>query len=316
VAEDFRTAATKKVQEFAQKQIHRAPPELGPCTRLVLRHLRADGSTTHDIETIIVDPYTDTEDAPGPEEIERYAGDLVSAALSDADGLNRGIQRYAVLAFHDKSPGEATSRCTLRVSGGRSTWASEENAALGLGEIADSEGPTPTGIAAQSQRHVEAMLKMISQAWHHTMGTFADQNQAMQRQMSTMLERHFQMVTMYEQMLSQQHQRDLESRKAEIWVRGADELLDKLKILLPHAINKATGKKLLPTRSSPGEQELVAVIEALRPEQLEQLKDVLTPEQFLATLSIVERVMKEQQQAAGVVPIDAARKPEGEGSAG
>jgi hypothetical protein len=239
------------------------------------------------------------------------ADDLVNEAIDDADGMGRGVQRYVILAFHDKTPGEHTSREILRVSGGKSTYDAPENGEYGIGDVSDSEGPDARGLTAQHMRHVEAMMKQTIVGWDRSMRTLTEQNHMLSSTVEQLMGKHLSSLQLVEQLMTQDHQRKLESRKAEIWVKGTEEIVDKLKILLPHVVNRAAGRKLLPTKSSPGEQELVSLVETLRPEQLDRLKELFTPDQLLAVLSIVERVMKEAEErkaeggaaTAAVIPI-------------
>lgn len=304
--DEFRDHSTKKLIIFLRKQIYEFPPEYGPCLKVVCRHLKSDGGMTHDIQTYVVPRYTGAQDPPPLDEIERGAAELVNAAMEDANGMNRGVQRYAFLAFHDRSGGEWHGRCLLRFTGGKETFGSQDAAEYGVGDMSDSEGPDPRGLVAQAQRHVEAIMKQSVAVTGATMRTLVEQNTFLNNNVRAMMEKQLQTYAIMESMMSQRHERELAVKKQEVMLRGFEDIADKLKILLPHMVNKAVGRKLLPTRSSPGEQELASLVETIRPEQVDNLKKIFTPDQMLALLSVMERVVKEAEEVKKDDPSDGA----------
>lgn len=299
MSDDFHAHCVKKVQLYLRKHVYDYQAEWGPCLKCVVRHLKSDGTTTTDIHTHNLPRYIDASDAPTMTDLESAANELVNSAMEDADSLNRGVQRYVCMAFHDQRPGESQGRCILVLSGGKESFRSDSSAEMGVGDVGDSETPDARGLMAQHMRFTEAMQKQNAFATGAALRTLVEQNQFLSKNLRELMEKNLQTYAMLEHTLSQQAERDLAAKKQAVVIRGVEDLADKLKILLPHMVNKAVGRKLLPTKSSPGEQELASLVETIRPDQIDALNKTLNPDQMMALLSIMERVLKQSREDEG-----------------
>lgn len=100
----------------------------------------------------------------------------------------------------------------------------------------------------------------------------------------------------FEAARSEQHSRDLATHLAKHQVDMTQEVVHGLKMLLPWAVNEVSGQKMLPTSGlPPHEQSLQGLLESIRPDQLEKLKETLTPQQTITILKLHQHYCSPQK---------------------
>lgn len=301
--EEIKSYLTTRALPWVKGLINNWNPMRGALQRITLRHLRSDGSPSSDVTSSNIPAYTGPQDVPGPDEIESVVDELVTAAMNDAEGLGSGLQRYGLFAFFEKEP-MAPLRHPMKVQGGG--MAARSGDEFGLGSVEDSETPDARGIVAQHMRHTEAMMKSTVLMSTSNQRIAIEQNQMLANQVTVLTRQVFSLLESQQRVLDNQTARQIAEKKSQVWIENLEGFADMLKVLLPHAVNKISGKEILPTRSTAGEMELVALMQTLRPEQLKALQSTLKPEQMLAIMSIMDRAMAAAPQRSITAEADAA----------
>lgn len=273
----------------------------GRCVRLQLLHL---GGRQTGVRTWEIPPERCEESA-----LDVYAAEILDAAQEDA-AARFGRQRYMVCAYYAASPGAvAESRVFNRYGGG------EEDGE----EEVDSEGPTSRGLLTQLMRHNEANARAVVGQTQQILRAQGDMLERALARVSSMEERHGQAVQIYETLLTDRHTRELATKEHELKVRAWTEGFEKLSLLVPVLVNKAAGVRLLPEPASVTNAIVESIVDSITPEQAEKMAGVLTPEQMIALMSLVEDRRKQQaaRQAGADAKVRAADGgAPGNGSAG
>src|SRR6266700_325734 len=221
--------------------------------------------------------------------VDELASAIAERVLEDAIGLG-GVQRYIVTAYGlDK----VIARLTLREN------ADASGAGRQPGDPIDSEPANERGLLTQTMRHLE-----ISERTHATVvaNIFAMQSRMLREKderISHLEERHWETVIAAEQLVSDHHRRQLENKAADQKAEAMRDVLGTFLQLAPTAVNKLAGKAILPEKTSPALVGLRALVGALKPEQLEAMKFVLTPAQLETFTEIVgSEVADEEKKTA------------------
>jgi hypothetical protein len=106
-------------------------------------------------------------------------------------------------------------------------------------------------------------------------------------------ERHEKVLTMYEELLSMKHQREMETLRAQNSERRKDHLLDKLDMLIPIVMSK-----VIPAAKTPalGEELMRQLLKSLTRGQLSALVGHLSPEQAALIHEIYLAYDREQRR--------------------
>jgi hypothetical protein len=218
--------------------------------------------------------------------LDELAASVSERVLEDAIGLG-GVQRYIVIAY---GLDRVIARLTLREN------ADASGAGRLPGDPIDSEPATERGLLTQTMRHLE-----ISERTHATVvaNIFAMQSRMLREKderISHLEERHWETVIAAEQLVSDHHRRQLENRAAEQKAEAMRDVLGTFLQLAPTAVNKLAGKSILPEKTSPALVGLRALVGALKPEQLEAMKFVLTPAQLETFTEIVGSEVADEEK--------------------
>ena len=240
--------------------------EADPIDRLVIRH-----DTGAEVATLR-EPFV----SPG-DGVDELGTSIADRIFEDALGLG-GMQRYIVTAY---VADRTIARLTVREN------ADSSGAGRLPGDPVDSEPPTERGLLTQTMRHLE-----ISERTHATVvaNIFAMQAKMLREKderISHLESRHWETVIAAEQLVSDHHRRELENKAADQKAEATREILGTVLQLMPTAINKLTGKAILPEKTSPALVGLRALVGTLKSEQLEALKFVLTAPQLETLTEIV-----------------------------
>ena len=247
--------------------------------RLVVRH-----DTGAEVATMRGEEGGSFESKDGP--VDELASSIAERVLEDAIGLG-GVQRYIVTAYGLE---KVIGRLTLREN------ADASGAGRLPGDPIDSEPATERGLLTQTMRHLE-----ISERTHATVvaNIFAMQSKMLREKderITHLEERHWETVIAAEQLVSDHHRRQLENRAADQKAEAMRDVLGTFLQLAPTAVNKLAGKAILPEKTSPALVGLRALVGALKPEQLEAMKFVLTPAQLETFTEIVGAEVADEEK--------------------
>jgi hypothetical protein len=173
------------------------PARMGPFPeRIVIRHLSVNDRQA-DVGAVPLQ--ADGEAEAGVAEV---AGRLADLIATDAEGLG-GMQRYLLVALRG---GEVLGRLPLRAAGG---------ADEGGADPIDSEPATARGLVAQLMRHNEANSRIVSLSMGQIVATLLRQNERLRLVAEEAEDKRYAVANLTEQLLSQQHERDLEAKLVE-----------------------------------------------------------------------------------------------------
>lgn len=250
--------------------------DAGPCTRVVLSHGKATGAA------LLVNQWPTAE--PSAELVERIAGELWECAISTAE-VYTGPQLFEVAAYYGRAEVAPGARFAFRVDG-RPTI--DPN--LGS-ELAPSEDATGKGLAQQSMRHAEAVMRMHV----GSIGVVFNKYEAMLERafarMAHLEERHFETLQTFEELTLQREERKLAAAQLERESKRDEAIAEKIALLMPVIANRIAGQKVFPTPITEGDAALGALVKSLTKEQLAGIAKALDPTQAIALFELVQKHM-------------------------
>jgi hypothetical protein len=279
----------EKLKDFLSRQFYKSDEDLGVCFKLVCKHIGA--AKAGDVFQIMV-PHTETVVKINDDELEIMANQIEGSAAEDAEGLG-GVCKYQLHAYFTKSP-RPVARFTFRMAG----------AELDEYEDAFSEPGTVKGHTTQMMRHNEALVRICVMGANQTIGLMNRSLARKEEQIEKLLDGRMKDFELMEDLRSQQHLRELETKAEEAKQQRYDDLYQKGKVLLPVIANRIAGKKLLPEGNPMGDA-IQAFAESLDPAQASDIMAKLKPEQKIAFIEVLEAMHKKEDEES----------PEGKGGA-
>lgn len=241
----------------------------GKVTRFVLRHLAAGARKGSDVFTCTPPSNVDAG------WIEKAADDLNAAAEADAEGIASGPQRYVVLPFGE-DPARATGRHTLHVAAPEL----EDETQI------ESEPANAQGLTAQLMRHMEAKERLQTNGMATVIKSMQKMAESVAAENEQLRAYRLESLAVVESLLSQQAERELAAKQAEVKIEMMQGVAKDLKLLVPPIVNRIAGKSILPS-SDPKVLVAKGILESLTEEQRSKLAEMvsaleLTPKQQLA----------------------------------
>jgi hypothetical protein len=270
----------KKLEHWLRKQVY-IEREEGRCERFTLRHVLPTGKAGNEVLTQTVPDQLQESTCEG------IAQEFETAASSDASGLG-GVQTYVIQAICGEE-GKSVARMTFRVAG------EDDNAD---DDSMSSEPATKTGLTAQAMRHTEAIMRNSVMMQGQVYGNMQRMLDSAMGALNDTLNEKLAMVKLIEDLATEKHRRELETKKEEHSMMLKTAAYEKLALLAPGMINKLSGKKLLPEAASPVELGIRAFADSLTPQQLEVISQTLHPEQMIALGSILQKEELPNEQPA------------------
>lgn len=273
----------RKLENFIKRQLL-VGRENDPIIRLTLRHAMGGqkAATVLDLEVNPDQSYID------------LASQIETAANDDAEGLG-GLQGYVLASYYQSMPDKIRERFSCRIA----VESNDEDT------LTATEAPTQSGLTAQLMRHNEANARVMAMSVGEVI---RQQNRMIERMGDVndkLMERHFDVLELYEKMLLAESTRDMEKMKVTSDIARTDQLVEKGLLLAPVIVNKFMGKKMLPEKATAPELMVQAFVESLRPDQMHAILEKLDPPQQLLVL---ELIAKQQEREAA----DKAEKEAGE----
>lgn len=249
------------MQKWVRQQLFTARAA-GPCTKLVMRHIVLGGKLGSPVTTREVEE-PDRNDSG----VEALASELFLIAAADAQGLG-GVQQYCLQAFHGDSDNQS-ARFTFRMDG-----EPEDGESDGM----LSEPASLKGALAQQMRHNEAIMKTSLAAVQGIIATQARTIESQNQRLSAMEQERIESLDTVVSLVTDSHQRELETRKAEHREKMIEGMVNRLGPLIGIVANKVSGGKLLPP---PVKDGVAAVFGSLMedPDRLGKIMQLLNPEE-------------------------------------
>lgn len=259
----------KKIEDWIRKQLY-IDSDLGNPTKFVLKHIAQGAKAGPEISSIAIPEHNEDKN---DEFINKVITDLVCDAETDAaDSPENGEQHYVIHSFFEKQKTRPAARCSIRVESGDS----EEETGFAVSK---------QGLLGQLMKHNEVLTKQNVGGMSVILTSLTRALEASSQSNDKLSNEKFKTIELMENLLSQQHNRDLENTKAENREKMMMELLDTVKLIAPKVVSSAMGRPALPEHSN---TELKSLLESFTPDQLQSLGGVLTSAQLIALAEIAE----------------------------
>lgn len=258
------------------------------CRKIIVRHATATGRIGQVLHSIEVPNEIAPDDATWDEWITDQIDMIDQLTQADAEGSTTGVEKYSIQTFHGKE-NRATATFSIRV-------AAETNIE---DDGISNEPATRPGLLAQMMRHNEAMARMTIIGTGNIIKAQNSQIAKYERVIDKLLEEKFETVVTVEQLVSQKHERDLETAKVEHEIEQKEKLFDKAMLLAPIIANKLIGRgkdgeKIIPEETTPLEQSVHSFASSLTEKQFEKLLEALDVDQKVSLLAMINSVNDKQ----------------------
>lgn len=256
------------LEQWLRRQLFDAHPD-GRCVRVSLLH--AAGRMRGVRSWPIAEDIDETT-------MEAMGWEILDAAGNDARDLF-GRQRYALAAYRSAHPDQISESKTFTRDGSGANDDADE---------VDSEPPNQRGLTVQLMRHQEASARTALDAVR-LMG------KAMSAQIERMTERlvhaedgQLRTMQLMESLVSERHEREMKDREHQLKMKAWAEMGEKVNLLVPAIVNRLAGQRLLPETTTPLGELLGTFMDSLEKGQIEQLRGVLKPHQFLTVVELLQ----------------------------
>lgn len=203
--------------------------------------------------------------------VDRMADDIDNSTQDEADQLD-GVQQYIIYVYRSETGDKPTARFPLRQTSSVEDEQDNPNP--------QSEPASLQGILAQQMRHNEALVRTSVGGWRDVISVLqkmcarqADQLENLQGQLS-------QQRIVVDDAESKKADREAEIAERKARERRMDTAFETVMPLIPAAINMISGRKLLPEKTTPERIMVVKFMETVSPEQFQQMRTILEPEQY------------------------------------
>jgi len=260
----------------------------GRCTRIVLHHVGTNGKLGAEICTVNVGEHKAPGDMVNEEDCHSYTADVVEDANQYAEGIG-ATQSFALAAYFEDDPESAVARYAFRIN---VTPMEEE------GDVS-SEPANLEGITKQLMRHLEAKERMQIASFGTVLSALQNQNKQLNDLCARLMEERVEQAEAFESLISGKHARDLELQEQETGAKLKERILDNLMALAPAMANKLLGRKILPETTDVTLMQVVKLVEALTPQDLDNVVNSLDgPEKRIAFVELIQAVQLRQKDEA------------------
>lgn len=208
--------------------------------------------------------------------------ELYGRLQSEAANLG-GLQKYALYAYHSGDDEHHTSRHVIRIQG-----VDEDEEESGL----ESESPDKTGLTSQAMRHAEAYARQMTGMVMTLASTFSSTLNRQSAMIEKLLAEKADSLDTMQVLLDDREAREVKMIQARAKARGTEDLISKLGLLLPAAVNRITGKPVFPVSDTSVMMMTRGLLTSLvsDPERLKQIMPMLSMEETLAFNNLLETV--------------------------
>jgi hypothetical protein len=270
-------SAAASIEKFTRR--HGYGPDADQVTKFILKHSPKEGKPVTVQEWKFDKAKTD---------LELLATEADELSTEHAQGMG-GEQRFELWAEYPSGP----RKLVFRVYGGES----------------DGDGASPTdqanlvGAFGMQLRHNKDLAKQNEELIRHMMSTSADTNKTLTRlvetsqaQVETLMAERIENISVIERMLNLQNERELQNKAAERSGQRQDQFLKQLTLLLPTAVNKIVGRRVLPETISPELEMIQTLFGTLQEDQIEKLMGVLNPAQAITVMELYKSFLESKEK--------------------
>lgn len=274
----------RRLSQWLRRQLFGRSDE--KCARIVIKHVEVGGKVGNEVDSFPIEQISDND-------IDMICTQIETSCLADAEGTKE-FQRYAVMAYTvpegegEKAKARSFGRCMLSFTSFSEDEFADDSSA-------SSEPATKNGLLSQLMRHNESMHKMTIASMGHVISTQTRMLQQAQEHIEKIGHKDLETFELIENLMSQKHNRELESMKAVSNQESKEKIANQIVTLIPNIVNRLGGKKLLPERTTPIEQMLSNLLKGMTPDQLGALQNVLRPDQQIAVFEFMAK-MKETEE--------------------
>ncbi len=215
------------------------------------------------------------------------ADEIIGVCELDVEGFGN-LQSYVLVPQANGKP-RNRGRLVLRVAPGENVDS----------ENLDSEPANRQGLTAQLMRHLEGTNKTMALGMGQTLTIQARMLDTQAQLIDHLMSKHVELVTTVEDALSMKHEREMQLEGEKIKQERQREIVQKLDLILPVAINRLAGKNVIPMKNGPQKMLLNSVLGSLTQEQMSKLVEVLKPEQTQALLELYQMAQAEEAAKNG-----------------
>lgn len=195
--------------------------------------------------------YQPTDSKPDRETLVKDANKLTAVMQTDCD-VKQKPTVYALCAINFSRDAEPYDRALIQLKPGQS-YRLGENGDI---EQDDEEQSIEKRHGVQMMGHMREMFQMSVDGWA---GIVDRQDRTLERVMNrldTMETRYFKMLDAFERSLDLKEDREAKRRKDELWVKGAEKMLELGVAIAPPIVNAIAGKSVIPQPVHPDVVEL------------------------------------------------------------
>jgi hypothetical protein len=144
-------------------------------------------------------------------------------------------------------------------------------------------------------RHNEAIMRTSTMATGDIIRTQNKIIGQLRQRIDDLEGRYMEQVKVYEELKTEQHEREVEIIKVKGQEKRKEEAFEQLKALGPVIVNKILGKKLLAESNDPAVLQLKSFMETITPEQMAKLQTVFGPGQLVSIYNMYEALRGDQK---------------------
>lgn len=281
-----------ELRAWLHRQLYLTDDDLGPCTKIVCRHVSQGDGRKNTGEVFRIDiPHSEQNVSLDDGGLDDVVMQVESQAQSDAEGLG-GVQQYAVYAHYakQKQPG---SRFVFRLEGSDMDIYAE-----GM----ESEPATGRGHLSQMMRHNEQFARIAVIGANQTINSLLRQNSRQSDQIEKLIDQKFETFEMMEKLKSREKERELMEMDYQLGEERKQAMFDKVNLLIPVVVNRIAGRKILAESISATEELFKTWCETLTAIQIQEMMPKLTPDQQLAFFSFMERIAEGSEKKPPQLP--------------
>ncbi len=216
------------------------------------------------------------------------AGLEIYGKLQSETATLGGLQKYALYAYHSGDNENHTSRFVIRLQGADD----EEDEGL------NSESPDKAGLVSQAMRHAEVYAKAMSGMVMSLAGTYQSTIARQQAMLEKLMDDKVESIDTMAELIEAKGERDVKLMAGKAKAQGIQELVGRLGVLLPAAVNRMSGKPIFPVEDSAMMMMVKALFTSMaaNPDKLEKLMGLLSPEEGVAFMNLYEQISEAKKK--------------------
>lgn len=270
----------KGIITWVKKQLFVTRKE-GRCVRFVLYHATPNAKVGAEVARVNVGENLAQHEGITDDTAESYAEELYREGESYAEGLGE-TQTFAIAAYFEADEEKAMARTAFRID-----VDSEE-----ITGSLSSEPASLAGLVKQQMRHNEALMRICATSFGTAIGTVQKQNDRLSAMLEKLWDEKVTTIETIEEMATAHHTRKIEAMREEGAQKAKEQLMDSVMALLPAVANKMVGKKILPETTDITLMQVVKLVEALTPAEMEAIIATLPPDKQVTFVEMIKTVQE------------------------